>query len=191
MKRFLQLKTLNVFNFFEPYQVFMIARQSHRSDSFSKKISSGVDKEYLNSCCRGLDNAFGSDSFFSRNYNVIIVSVLYPDLSRNFNFRDKYKNDLIRFNVCGSDHTKDSNILACSVEDYARICGAVEEYNQYHAFIKTVIFKYQSGSTPNHYRRVAVSEETSTHIRGVDLDINEFRSFLKREISGPISEVKE
>lgn len=50
---------------------------------------------------------------------------------------------------------------------------------------RVVVFRYKTGSNPNSVHEVEVTEETSTHIKGIKRgDEGGFRSYLKKNIVG-------
>lgn len=96
--------------------------------------------------------------------------------------------------VRGRDKEGDSVVRMAKSRDFAAYEEAVRQYNEYFSrpsFTKIVMFRYDGGSTSD-YRRIGVTEETRTHIKGIDLDNdNAFRCFKKSLISGKILTVKD
>ena len=90
--------------------------------------------------------------------------------------------------------SSDNTIVLIKNFYFQHLEKAILEYNESKnkpQFTKTILFRYSGGSNPNEYRRVGVIEETSTSIKGIDLDAGGYRNFLKKKIIGKINEVKE
>lgn len=96
--------------------------------------------------------------------------------------------------VRGDNETKDNLVLMAKSAVFDAFEEAVRQYNEYFSrppFEKIVMFRYDGGSTGD-YRRIGVTEETETHIKGIDLDNNNvFRCFKKSLIVGKVLTVKD
>lgn len=85
----------------------------------------------------------------------------------------------------GEVGSKDDFVIIVPAEKVESFKEAVEELNASLAPKRVVVFRYKTGSNPNSVHEVEVTEETSTHLRGIKQgDDGGFRSYLKKNIVG-------
>jgi hypothetical protein len=90
-----------------------------------------------------------------------------------------------RYGDCSKDSLIGLNSKEISLEEMVNVL------KNFKFKVRVVEFVYQKDNGETDWRRLQVEDEDSGYIKGIDLDKNEFRSFLKsRIIGGKILEKK-
>lgn len=86
----------------------------------------------------------------------------------------------------GSVRSGDDYVIIVPSQKSKQFLQAVAELNKaLSPAPRVVVFRYKTGSNPNSVHEVEVTEETSTHLKGIKRgDEGGFRSYLKKNIVG-------